>query len=68
MGFGIFDFSEGDMAWKISDNMAIDSQGNTMMRIGDNQAVDMSSGEIHFVSGWGQHDNWGLQDDENEDW
>ena len=68
MSYGLFDFSDGDMAWTISNDMAIDSQGNTMMRIGDNQAVDMSSGEIHFVSGWGQHDNWGLQGDEDEDW
>jgi len=52
MSYGLFDFSEGDMAWTISNDMAIDSQGNTMMRIGDNQAVDMSSGEIHLVSGW----------------
>lgn len=68
MSYGLFDFSDGDMAWTISNDMAIDSQGNTMMRIGDNQAVDMSSGEIHFVSGWGQQGNWGLRDDEDEDW
>jgi len=65
MGFGIFDFSDGDMAWSISDDMAIDSEGNTMMRIGNNQAVDLSTGEMHFVSGWEQKNRW---DDEDDDW
>ena len=67
MGFGIFDFSDGDMAWKISDNMAVDGHGNTMLRIGNNQAVDMETGEMHFVSDWGQHNNWGF-DDDDDDW
>ena len=47
-----FDYSDGDVVQKISDNMAIDSEGDMMMRMGDNMAMDMESGEIHFVSSW----------------
>ena len=36
----------------ISDNMAMDSDGNLMMRMSDNMAMDMDSGDIHFISGW----------------
>ena len=31
-----FDYDDGDFAHTISDNMAIDSDGNMMMRMGDN--------------------------------
>lgn len=34
----------------ISDNMAVDSEGNFMMRMSDNMAMD--TGDIHFISGW----------------
>ena len=30
MSYGLFDFSDGDMAWTISNDMAIDSKGNTV--------------------------------------
>lgn len=51
-----FDYDDGDFAYKISDNMAIDSDGNMLMRMGDNSAVDMETGEMHFVSGWNDDD------------
>ena len=47
-----FDYSDVDYVQKISDNMAIDSEGDMMMRMGDNMAMDMESGDIHFVSSW----------------
>ena len=47
-----FDYDDGDFAMSISDNIAIDSNGNLMMRIGDNMAMDMDSGELHIISGW----------------
>ena len=31
-----FDYDDGDFAYTVSDNMAIDSDGNMMMRMGDN--------------------------------
>lgn len=40
----------------VSDNMAIDSDGNMMMRMGDNMALDMDSGELHIISSWEDED------------
>ena len=37
----IFDFDDGDFIFTISDNMAMDSDGNLMMHIGDGMAMDM---------------------------
>lgn len=48
----IFDFEDGDFAFTISDDMAMDSDGNLMMCMGDNLAMDMDSGDIHVVSSW----------------
>ena len=31
-----FDYDDGDFAYPVSANMAIDSDGNMMMRMGDN--------------------------------
>ena len=47
-----FDYDDDDYMHSISDNMAIDSDGNMMMRMSDNMAMDMNSGELHFVSSW----------------
>lgn len=41
-----FDYDDSDFAYTVSDNMAIDSDGNMMMRMGDNMALDMDSGEL----------------------
>ena len=56
MGKHFFDFEDGDFAFTISDNIAMDSDGNMMMRMGDNMAMDMDSGEIHLVSSWSADD------------
>ena len=53
-----FDYEDGDFAMSISDNMAIDSNGNLIMRMGDNMAMDMDTGDIHLVSS---------QSDDNDD-
>lgn len=47
-----FDYDDGDFAHTVSDNMAIDSDGNLMMRMGDNMAIDMDSRELHIISSW----------------
>ena len=52
MGKHFFDYDNGDFAHTLSDNIAIDSNGNLMTRMGDNMAMDMDSGELHIVSGW----------------
>ena len=48
----LFNYSDGDFALAISDNMAIDTNGNTIMRMGDNMAIDMDTGEIRLTSSW----------------
>lgn len=53
-----FDYDDGDFAFSIPDNMAIDSDGDLLMRMSDNMAMDLDSGDIHFISSW---------DDDNED-
>lgn len=52
MGKHFFDFDDGDFVHPISDNMAIDDEGNLMMKIANKMAMDMDSGELHNVSGW----------------
>ncbi|MBO5096941.1 MAG: hypothetical protein J6B96_01345 [Agathobacter sp.] len=47
-----FDYEDGDFAHSVSDNMAIDSDGNLLMRMGDNMAMDMDTGELHIISDW----------------
>ena len=40
----------------ISDNMAMDSDGDLMMRMGDHMAMDMDTGGIHMISSWPDDD------------
>jgi hypothetical protein len=61
MGKRFFDFIDGDFAYSISDNMAIDSDGDLLMRMGDNMAMSMDSGELHIISGWSNYED----DDQN---
>lgn len=56
MGKRFFDYDDGDFANSISDNMAVDSDGDLLMRMGDNVAMDMVSGEIHIISDWSDDD------------
>lgn len=51
-----FDYDNGDFAYPVSNNMAIDSDGNMMMRMGDNMAMDMDSGGLHIISSWKDED------------
>lgn len=48
----VFDYDDGNFAHTISDNMAIDSDGDMLMRMGDNMAMNMATGDVHFISGW----------------
>lgn len=52
-----YDYTDGDFARTISDNMAIDSAGDMLMRMGNNMAMDMKSGDIHFISRWSAEDD-----------
>lgn len=44
MSRNFFDYDDGDFAYTISNNMAIDSDGDLLMRMGDNMAMNMVSG------------------------
>ncbi len=57
MGRHIFDYTDGDCIFSISDNMAMDSDGNTYMRLSDNTAMDFDSGDIHLISSWNSDDD-----------
>lgn len=52
-----FDYNDGDFAYTISGNMAIDSDGNMMMRMGDSMALDMDTGNLHIISSWPDDDD-----------
>lgn len=52
-----FDFDDGEFGMPISDNMAIDSEGDMMMRMSDNMDMDMDTGDIHFISGWSDEED-----------
>lgn len=53
----IFDYEDGDFAFRISDYMALDMDGNMMMKVSDNMAIDMNSGELHLTSQWDNDDD-----------
>ena len=57
MGKQFYDFEDGDFAYSISDDMAIDSDGDLMLRTGDNMAMDMDSGDLHIISSWSDDDD-----------
>ncbi len=52
MGKHFFDYEDDHFACSISDNIAIDSDGDLLIRMGDDMAMDMDSGELHIISGW----------------
>ena len=52
-----FDYDDGDFGFTISDNMAVDSNGDMMMRLSDDMALDIDSGDIHFTSSWNNDDD-----------
>ena len=52
MGKHFFDYEDDDFDCSISDNIAIDSDGDLLIRMGDDMAMDMDSGELHIISGW----------------
>lgn len=57
IGKQFYDFEDGDFAYSISDDMAIDSDGDLMLRTGDNMAMDMDSGDLHIISSWSDVDD-----------
>lgn len=48
----LFDFDDDDFAFQVSDNMAMDSDGDLLLRMTDTMALDLDSGDIHLTSLW----------------
>ena len=57
MGKHFFDYEDDDFACSISDNIAIDSDGDLLIRMGDDMAMDMDSGDLHIISSWSDDDD-----------
>ena len=51
------DLEDSDICIPVSNNMAMDSNGNLLMRMSDSLAMDMESGDLHITSGWDHDDD-----------
>ena len=49
--------------FRLSKDMAVDSDGNFSLRMGDNMAMDMDTREMHFTTSWDSDDLGGASDD-----
>jgi len=57
MGKSFFDYEDGTFAHLISNNMAINSDGDLLMRMGNYMAMDMDTGDLHLISNWSDEDD-----------
>ena len=48
----MFDFESGEYLFSLSDDRAIDSDGDMFLRMSDCMAMDMETGELHMTSRW----------------
>lgn len=48
----VFDLDDDDFVLPLSEDMAMNSDGNLMRRFGSNMALDLESGDLHIVTGW----------------
>ena len=62
----VFDLDSWDPLFKVSDDMAVDMDGNWSVRIGDGLAMDMDTGDIHFTTSWSSDDSDGEFDEYDE--
>lgn len=53
----IFDLDDDDFVFPLSNDMAMDSNGDLMIRLGSNMALDLESGDLHMVMGWDGEEN-----------
>lgn len=52
----LFDHKDEDYAQTISDNMAMNSDGDLMLCMGEHMAMELDSDELHFVSEWSDYE------------
>ena len=53
----IYDYEDGDFIFQTSNNMGMDSDGNIHLRMGRNMSMELTTGELHFNSGWDDDDD-----------
>lgn len=57
-----YDLFNGKTGYTISDNMAVDEDGDLLMRLSDHTVMDMDTGKIVFLSSAGnlfdEEDEW----------
>lgn len=62
MGNFFYNLFNGKTGYTISDNMAVDGDGDLLMRLSDHTVMDMDTGEIVFLSSAGnlfdEEDEW----------
>lgn len=49
-----FDYNDGDFVHTLSDNMAINSNGDLLMRMDNHMVIDMDSGGLHVIPDWSE--------------
>ncbi len=53
----IFDLDDDDFVFPLSNDMAMDSNGDLMIRLSSNMALDLESGDLHMVMGWDEEED-----------
>lgn len=48
----LFGLDGDDFVFPLSNNMAMDSDGDLMIRVGSNVALNLESGDLHMIMGW----------------
>lgn len=62
MGF-FLDLFNGKTGFSVSDNLAMDEDGNLLMKLSDNMAMAMDTGDLHILSSSGN-----VFDEDDNDW
>lgn len=57
MSRSIYDYDGMGPMFRISEDMAVDSDGHNYRRMGNRMAVNMDTGEMHYTSSWDSDDS-----------
>ncbi len=63
VGNPLFDFTDQEPLFNVTDGLAADRKGRFFMRLGDNVAMDVTTGRPVFTTAWPASSD----DDEDED-
>ena len=64
MGKPLFDFTDREPLFKVTDDLAADPKGRFFMRLGNNVAMDVKTGKPVFTTPWPAPSD---KDDEDDD-